>query len=1665
MHSSVGTVVKKIFKAIGWVIATVITLLIMLALLIQIPAIQLKLTQKAVSILEDKLGTDVSLSGISIRFPTRIVLEGIYFEDQQGDTLLYAGRLALNTDMWALTKNKILLNDVALENAVAFISRPENDSAFNYAYMLDAFAGDSTAAPDTLEQNGWDFSIRAVALENIRLSYRDLLGGNIANLSLGNFEIDMNDFDLEANRFAVGEISMSDAQARFTQTKLAPTGNTDEQAADSTAALLFSLENLNVDRVNIDYAQPRAGLAMHVRIGTLALTPEQIDLQHQRIAIESFSLANSRLSYMQRATDSSLKQSKSSEPADTAASPGGQWKISLKRLALADNTIDYDDYDASPEVAEGVVDFSHLGLTNLDVAAHDLLYAPEHIDATLDRLAFKERSGFMIADMSGNLTLNETSASIGDFLLTTGASRLEMQAQATFPSFADIANTWPQATIASRITNAHVSVRDLRYFQPALLDSLPVSLPADADLHIDASVNGTANNLHIRHLLFSALSDTELSTSGRISGLANPDHLRLDVAVEKFVTSRRDIQRLLPDALTDSLNLPEWIKLTARYAGTTDAGTFSAQLASDVGSIALQGQMNLDSTSTQRGIDATVDVDNLKVGDLLGKPDSVMGALTMRLEARSKGLSPEEMDATITGNLARFDFKGYTYADLALSGNIRNQIASLTAKLADRNLAFNLDAAYNFSGAVPRYGITLDVKNADFEALNLSTRPLRGRGILKVDLATSDFKVLNGNVGLQKVAIFNGDERYAIDSLLFASIDQEGRSEIDIDSDLLSAKFEGTINIFALPGVAKAYFNSYYHLHDSLDVQDSGNQHFSFSINLKNTDILTGLLIPDLTAFVPGEIKGEFDSERKQLDLRLEVDEVQYKNIGVRSLVFSTNSNSNELNYNLMVDRVMVDSVKVDGLEFNGTVANDAIKTDLIILDSADTHKYVFAGTVSPRGDNMELRLAPDGIILNYQPWSVPDNNYMRFGGDKFVAQNVQLTNRREKIIIASRPEAGTPIHIGFRELNLEYLTSMVAVERPLSGLLEGDLRIYPDTASFNFTSNITIDGLHVRDIPWGDLALQVEKTTRSRFDVDFGLHGNGNDVRVEGFYTGGSSTAMDLKATIARFNLAALQPIVAGQFRDIKGTFVGDIRARGTPAAPEIDGRVLFKNTEFLSTYLNAPFSIDNESISFIDEGISFNAFEIADANNNKARINGTMLTRNYRDFKFNLDLVTDHFRLLNTREGDNPLFYGLIELEANARIRGDMNTPVISMTIGLSDQSHLTYVVPQSNSAVLKTEGIVKFVDKTFENDPFMKKTEVEAADTIKSTFRGIDLTARIELTDQEQLTIVIDPLTGDQLSIRGNSTLTLGVDPTGDIHLTGRYEISQGTYNLSFYKFVKREFQIEKGSTITWTGDPLNAAMDIRAIYTVETSPIELFSNQLTGTDPAEANRYKQRLPFMVYLNISGQLLQPEISFQLEMPMDERNALGGNVYARIQDINTRESDLNKQVFALLILKRFIADNPFENNAGGGFESTARRSVSKILSEQLNRLSQNIKGVELSFDIKSYEDYSSGAAEGRTQLELGFSKSLLHDRLVVKLSGNIDLEGETNHDATDYIGDLALEYKMTPDGRFRITGFRNSDYDMIDGELIETGVGFIYVKDYNSLSELFKANAETKN
>jgi hypothetical protein len=287
------------------------------------------------------------------------------------------------------------------------------------------------------------------------------------------------------------------------------------------------------------------------------------------------------------------------------------------------------------------------------------------------------------------------------------------------------------------------------------------------------------------------------------------------------------------------------------------------------------------------------------------------------------------------------------------------------------------------------------------------------------------------------------------------------------------------------------------------------------------------------------------------------------------------------------------------------------------------------------------------------------------------------------------------------------------------------------------------------------------------------------------------------------------------------------------------------------------------------------------------------------------------------------------------------------------------------------------------------------------------------------------------------------------------------------VSLESVIKKRFDIKSGSTIIWNGDPLDADISIDATYTVRASPYDLVADQISGLSDVDKSGYKQRYPFFVILQLRGDILRPAISFKIQLSPEDKGILGGAVDQKLNLLNDDESALNKQVFALLVLNRFVQENPFQTESATGTSTLIRSTVSKFLSAQLNQLSSNvIPGMELNFDIQSYEDYQTGQAQGRTQVEIGVKQQLFNERLSVELGGSVDVEGDQarQNSASDITSDVTVEYKLTKDGRFRMKGFRHNQYEgAIEGQLVETGVGVVYVRDFNRWSRLFKSGRRT--
>lgn len=278
------------------------------------------------------------------------------------------------------------------------------------------------------------------------------------------------------------------------------------------------------------------------------------------------------------------------------------------------------------------------------------------------------------------------------------------------------------------------------------------------------------------------------------------------------------------------------------------------------------------------------------------------------------------------------------------------------------------------------------------------------------------------------------------------------------------------------------------------------------------------------------------------------------------------------------------------------------------------------------------------------------------------------------------------------------------------------------------------------------------------------------------------------------------------------------------------------------------------------------------------------------------------------------------------------------------------------------------------------------------------------------------------------------------------------------MNLYNVVKRHFEIVPGSSVSWSGDPFDANLDVRAIYRVETSAASLMTSGGVGMN----NRYRQQLPFLVYLNVDGQLTEPLLTFTLDMPEDEKGAVGGQVYGRIQQLNQQKAELNKQVFSLLVLNRFFPQSG-SDGSGGGTMAIARDNLNEALSDQLNMFSNQLlgeTGVELDFGIDSYTDYQEEGSQDRTQVDITARKKLFNDRLIVSVGSEVDIQGSNQNpeEQNPIIGNVSVEYLLTENGRLRLKGFRRNQFEnVIDGQLIVNGIALTFSREFNEYKELF--------
>ncbi|MBA9078382.1 translocation/assembly module TamB domain-containing protein [Rufibacter quisquiliarum] len=1653
-------------KVLLWIIGIILALVLLLLVALQFPTVQDFAARKAENYLQGKIGTEVRIGKFRSDFRKDILLEDVYLEDQKGDTLWYSEHLAANLDLFGLIKSNVALHSLELHNATLHVQRTLPDSTFNFDYILAAFA---TTPPDTTVTDttsaGFTYDIGTIDLQNIYLTYRDQVNGQNVATRVGALNVKMDELDLTKEIYRIENIALRDTWVDMVQTKVPPEGE------QEPLTMQFGLNTVALDRVKLKYRNGVARQFIDVNLGKARLDADNIDLQKTRIDLASLELHNSTLAYAQNADMPAeyrvVNPKEAIEALEEAVEKTGQpanWVVTLDNLNITGVDAVFDNYD-QPRQARGM-DYNHLQARNLNVQLNDLFFSNNRTTAQLENLSFQEKSGFQVQQFTAGILFDSVQTELTDLVLQTGNSRIARRLKVGYPSLETAADDLSKLTLSADFQNTYIGFEDIALLQPALAKQPPLAGNLNQSVRLSGQVDGRMDNLLVNNLRVSGWRNTELAASGRIRGLPNMENLLANVKINRFHTTAADIKSLLPaGTLPANITLPPSIDLEGTFSGSTTAFDVNATLRTSFGNAVANIDMEPGRAPGQERIQGNVRLLRFDVGKLIQNP--ALGRATLVANINGTGLAPENMVARIDGAVQSLEYNGYAYRNIDLDVDVnRNRYDIKALSSRDENIAFSLNGVVNLRGEQPDFQVAANISHIDFQAIKLYGEDLRLRGRIEANMTGADANSLNGTVVAYDAAVTTNNQLIPIDTLNLALVQRPGQTQVRLLSDILTANLDGNIALGNLAPELINHISRYYDMGNGPYRASATPQQFTFGMALHKPRVIAAF-VPGLRRIQLDTLYGSYDSRTANLEVHGLLPRIRYSGYRLDSLTLNVDSNPDQLNYAVRAERVRQDTTfRVNNLVLAGNVQDNIVAARAANMSAGGEEETAIGVQLKQLANALEVNISPD-LVINRDKWAVSPNNFVRYytASGAVVANNLQLSNGPQSIALQSQNpnNQNSPLNVNIQNLDLGYLARAVTQDDSLlAGQLNGQATINDLAGTMSFTADMDLTGLRYQNNPVGDIAVEARNTTANRYDVNARLTGNGNNVAVTGYYLATEGQPMSFDVTLDQLNLASVQPFTQGMLKDMSGGLGGTVAVRGSASSPNIQGDLQFQNASFNVAMLNSTYRIPDERLVVNNEGIQFNQFSLVDSLGNEAVINGAILTTNFIDYRFNLRATTDNFLAMNSTAADNPLYYGTVFLDSDTRITGDLNVPVINTNVKVAPNSTFTYVMPDEPTSVNR-EGIVVFVDvDSTRNRRLRRQKEL---DTLDAEVSGIEMAMTLELTDETPINVIVDPNAGDQLTIRGNTTLNLGYDVTENITLTGRFDVTEGSYEMSLYELVERRFEFSPESYVVWTGDPYTPDVNVTAIYKVDAAPYELIANQ----DPNPAPQFRQKMPFEVHLNMSGELMNPAISFSIAM---EENARGdAEIEARLEQLNqpTQESERTKQVFSLLVLGRFMAPDPLASSGGGGINSALRGSASKVLSDQLNNLTgKYLGGLGLDLGLNTYDDYSTGEGQSRTDLNVALQQLLLNDRLTVRFGTDINLEGSGQSSASGasgFAGDVLVEYSVLPDGRLRLRAFRQNSYEgFLDGQLQRTGLSLIFVKDYDNLAELFKNTGKAK-
>ena len=1496
-------------------------------------------------------------------------------------------------------------------------------------------------------------------------------------LYAGGANVNITDWFFVKNKATLKFVSLDDAVVNMRRTDsvwnyqflLDYFSGPQDTASHKKGGIEFDIKILQLHNIKFHKIDQWSGNDLTASVNKLNLFADDVNIAKKQININTLSIDGAVYAEYnydgKRPATVSTKKPTDSIKAGTYQWNNEGWVFNLQMFHLSNSSFTSDRETVGRLAYPHRFDGQHIHFGNIFGDINNIKFEKDTLRAEI-ALSTKERSGFEVKKIAANMKFSPHLMEFAQLNLVTNKSRLGNYYSMKFDNFGeDMGNFIHDITIDANFVNSELNSDDLAFFAPELT-------AWKRTFAIKGTAKGTIDNLSAKHLLIksgNSIVDGDIA----LRGLPDIEKTFIDFRANDLQTNYQDLTVIIPSLKTVSqpqLNKLGDIKYKGNFTGFVNDfvayGTINTRLGIVTGDINMKLPGNKPPVYLGK-----ISTDGFKLGEFFGNGD--LGAITFNGKVDGSGFTEKDVNANFDGNITSVDFAGYTYKNISVKGDFEKKLFKGLVSINDPNLVVeNLIGTIDLTGKAPQFAFDALLTKAKLRNLHLTLDDFDLTGHFNLNFTGNNIDNFLGVAKIYNARLLHNNIPLSFDSLVLqSSVLLNGQKFLSLHSNELDADLTGDFKIIELPDAFKVFLSRYYPTYIQRPSYAVNNQNFSFLIKTNEADAYVQLIDKRLTGFNNTSITGNLNLKENELNINANIPLFGYDGKIFNNTRLASRGNLDSLRANIDVDEINInDSMTLPSSNLVFKSYNDTSDISIKTSASKTFGDATINAQVKTLKDGVKIHFFPSSFIINDKKWQLEKDGELTLSKSELSANEVKFIQGNQQVVISTEPSElynSNDVLVQLKEVNIDDFVPFVLKQPRLEGELTGTVRIMDPFGKPFIEYNTKIkefrlDGDSIGVVNGNGSFSAATGVARFKLEAE----NIKNRFKIEGSFNSKDSTGnqADIAIVSERLDLGILNNYLGSVFSDIKGyANTSDLVVKGNANHLSLTGTANIKEGSIKVNYTQCRYNFSNETIIFNPDEIDFGSMALTDTLGNKATLSGKMYHRFFQNFEFdNVLFETDKLLVLNTTKKDNSQFYGKVIGKAKMALNGAIDNMTMDIS-GEPSQRDSSHIYLLSGSSV--ESSVVDYID-------FIQFGTKMADDYAGKLSSNILVNMTLTANPSCKIDVILDETTGDIIKGEGNGILKIRVGNKEPLSINGTYEISKGEYTFNFQTFLRKYFTVNSG-TIVWTGDPLNARIDILAEYLANNVD---FSNLAPTSATNSVSGFRQKSNVRVVAHLTETLLKPAISFEFLLPETSPLKTDFVITKRLQQIKEDVNELNKQVTSLLLFNSFIGSSSSAQGlitVSGGYNvisNTIGGVVSNAVSGFFNKLLQKyIKNTTVYVDLNTSvgPDLQGKVAKLQAAAKSGFVITLLNGRLIITAGVNLDYNNpyitSVRNNNLLFTPDITAEWILTRDGRIRLVGFNRTNYDLV-GQRVKTGVSLSYRRDFDKLSEVFATSADRR-